>query len=86
MIDAHLFLSCVLNKYLEMYEEGYKYPTLAKLKRVSIKLPALSNEMPNWSYMQEYIVKLEQERIVRLELYMAEYCEAAKKLNCAIHI
>lgn len=86
MIDAHLFLSCVLNKYLEMYEEGYKYPTLAKLKRVSIKLPALSNEMPNWSYMQEYIVKLEQERIVRLKLYMAEYCEAAKKLNCAIHI
>ena len=70
LVDVQLYITCVLNKPLEIYKEAYKYPTLSVLKGIEIQLPVSCNGNPDWSYMQERIAELEQERIMELEQYL----------------
>ena len=70
LVDVQLYITCVLNKPLEIYKEAYKYPTLSVLKGIKIQLPVLCNGSPDWNYMQERIAELEQERIAELEQYL----------------
>ena len=41
-----------------------------KIKDIEILLPAQTEDVPDWDYMQERIAELEQERIAELEQYL----------------
>lgn len=66
----HLFFSTVINKSLLTYKQAYTYPTLETVKTLTITLPIIKNGDIAYSYMQERIRELEQERIRELDAYL----------------
>lgn len=61
-----LFLVSVIKKLRDKYSYSQKWVKDA-LEQDEILLPATEKEVPDWSYMQEYIAELEQEHIAELE-------------------
>jgi len=62
-----LFLATCLNKLLHGNFNCSNKAGWNNIKDLEISLPATATEVPDWAYMQERIVELEQERIVELE-------------------
>ena len=66
-----LYGVAVVNKSLDgSFSPGYaNYPTLEKLKTISISLPTKNGEI-DFAFMESFIAELEAERIAELEAYL----------------
>lgn len=63
-----LFLITVIKKQLETLNWGGNGATLGRLRTKSILLPVDSNDEPDWSFMEEYILNLEKKQFEKLQL------------------
>lgn len=67
-----LYCISAINKSLGgSFSDGYgNYPTLDKLKNLTIHLPTKNNKI-DFAFMENFIVELEAERIAELEAYLS---------------
>lgn len=76
---AHMYISTVINAYLRvLFSEAYTYPKLTDVNAIPIYLPVIENTDPgheytvddiDWKYMQDYITKLEQDCIAKMDAW-----------------
>jgi len=68
-----LFGVSAINKSLYgAFSDGYSnYPTLVKLKNLTIQLPTKNGEI-DFAFMERFVSELENERILKLEHYLSE--------------
>lgn len=63
------WLIVAINKALSNFGGYSSYPTLSKLKKLTILLP-INNEQIDFDFMESFIAELEAERIAELEAYL----------------
>lgn len=74
-----LFVVSMLNKVLVKYTGYASYPTQKSLNNKTILLPSKNNE-PDWDSMEEYIKKIEEKYIEKVDEYNQENIQKALKI------
>jgi type I restriction-modification system DNA methylase subunit len=72
--EIGLFITTIADRIRGKYNFGYKRSD-TRLKKEKLQLPICKNGQPNYAYMEQYIRQKEQEKIEKLQNYIAKRIE-----------